>query len=119
MSGSSVFRREGYDIHSDATISFTQAALGGETKIRGLTKPIILKVEIQKSMAIPYYKHFTELGSTYYCYDQFNYSEQTLICLANSPSITFVLSAVSPPDPSRSAVSSHNKVERSGNNKTE
>lgn len=38
------FTREGFDIHLDAAISFTQAALGGEIKIQGLTAPIMLKV---------------------------------------------------------------------------
>ena len=44
MSRSSKFRRDGADIHSDVAISFTQAALGGEVKTPGLTKPIMLKV---------------------------------------------------------------------------
>ena len=39
------FTRDGYDVHSDAYISFTQAALGGEIKIPALTGPIMLKVE--------------------------------------------------------------------------
>lgn len=44
VSSSRVFRREGFDIHLDASISFTQAALGGEIKIPGLAGPIMLKV---------------------------------------------------------------------------
>lgn len=39
------FTRDGYDVHSDAHISFTQAALGGEVKIPALSGPIMLKVQ--------------------------------------------------------------------------
>lgn len=45
MGASPDFTRDGYDIHCDASISFTQAALGGEVKIPGLSGPIMLKVQ--------------------------------------------------------------------------
>ncbi|XP_071480431.1 dnaJ homolog subfamily A member 3, mitochondrial-like [Diadema antillarum] len=41
---SNQFRREGADIHSDAAISFTQAALGGTVKIRGIYDTITLDI---------------------------------------------------------------------------
>lgn len=44
MSESPSFRRDGFNIHSEATVSFTQAALGGEIKIPGLNGLIMLKV---------------------------------------------------------------------------
>ena len=46
------FRREGFDIHLDVSISFTQAALGGEIKIPGLSGPIMLKVRGYKGGAL-------------------------------------------------------------------
>ena len=44
VEGSNLFKRDGFDIHSDASISFTQAILGGEIKISGINGPIMLKV---------------------------------------------------------------------------
>ena len=41
---SDIFERDGFNIHSNATISFTQAILGGETRIPGISGPIMLKV---------------------------------------------------------------------------
>ena len=41
---SDVFERDGFDIHSDVAISFTQAILGGEIRIPGISGPIVLKV---------------------------------------------------------------------------
>ena len=38
------FERDGFDIHSDATASFTQATLGGEVTIPGISGPIVVKV---------------------------------------------------------------------------
>lgn len=40
---SSVFERDGFDIHSDTNISFTQAVLGGEVRIPGLSGHIMVK----------------------------------------------------------------------------
>ena len=44
MAKSLRFKRDRSDIHSDVSISFTQAALGGEVKTPGLKGPIMLKV---------------------------------------------------------------------------
>ena len=41
---SNVFRRDGADIHSDATVSFTQAALGGNIRIKGIYDTLSLDV---------------------------------------------------------------------------
>ena len=41
---SDVFERDGFDIHSDVAVSFTQAILGGETRILGLNGQMMLKV---------------------------------------------------------------------------
>eukprot|EP00731_Ephydatia_muelleri_P030829 Em0022g343a len=38
------FERDGYDVHTDAVISFTQAALGGEARIQGLNGPMNVKI---------------------------------------------------------------------------
>ncbi|XP_065884980.1 dnaJ homolog subfamily A member 3, mitochondrial-like isoform X2 [Dysidea avara] len=38
------FRRDGFDVHSNVTISFTQAILGGTVRIDGLTSSIDLKI---------------------------------------------------------------------------
>ena len=38
------FQRDGYDVHSDATITFSQAVLGGSSRIQGLHGPIDVKV---------------------------------------------------------------------------
>lgn len=38
------FERDGFDIHSDATASFTQATLGGEVTIPGISGPIVVKI---------------------------------------------------------------------------
>lgn len=38
------FRRDGFDVHSDVTIGFTLAILGGIIRINGLTCPIDLKI---------------------------------------------------------------------------
>ena len=43
---SSTFERDGYDIHSDAVVSFTQAALGGEVRVQGLNGPMNVKVRM-------------------------------------------------------------------------
>ena len=40
---SDVFQRDGFDIHSNAKISFTQAILGGEVRIPGLNGHIMVK----------------------------------------------------------------------------
>nr|XP_054754714.1 dnaJ homolog subfamily A member 3, mitochondrial-like [Lytechinus pictus] len=41
---SNQFRRDGADIHSDATISYTQASLGGTCKIKGIYDTITLNI---------------------------------------------------------------------------
>ena len=41
---SPVFERDGFDIHSDVHVSFTQAVLGGEVRTSGLSGPILVKV---------------------------------------------------------------------------
>ncbi|XP_038055184.1 dnaJ homolog subfamily A member 3, mitochondrial-like isoform X2 [Patiria miniata] len=41
---SQTFRRDGADVHSDVTISFTQAALGGSLKIKGIYDSIHLSI---------------------------------------------------------------------------
>lgn len=41
---SKYFRRDKFDIHTDATISLSQAVLGGEVKVQGLYDDIIVKV---------------------------------------------------------------------------
>ncbi len=43
---SNIFRRDGVDVHSDAVISFTQATLGGNVKIKGIYDVISLDVSI-------------------------------------------------------------------------
>lgn len=44
---SSEFRREGADVHSEVTISFTQAVLGGRLRIPGIYDDIMLKVSTE------------------------------------------------------------------------
>lgn len=39
-----MFQRDGFDVHSDVHVSFTQAILGGEVKTLGLSGPIVVKV---------------------------------------------------------------------------
>lgn len=39
-----MFLRDGFDVHSDVHVSFTQAILGGEVKTSGLSGPIVVKV---------------------------------------------------------------------------
>ena len=39
-----MFRREGADVHSDVTVSFSQAVLGGSRKIRGIHEALVLNV---------------------------------------------------------------------------
>ena len=39
-----MFERDGFDVHSDVHISFTQAVLGGEVKTPALSGPIVVKV---------------------------------------------------------------------------
>ncbi|XP_054719641.1 protein tumorous imaginal discs, mitochondrial-like [Uloborus diversus] len=41
---SKYFRREGFDIHTDASISLSQAVFGGEIKIQGLQGELSLKI---------------------------------------------------------------------------
>lgn len=41
---SKIFRREGADVHSDVTISLTQAILGGTIRIPGIYGDILLSV---------------------------------------------------------------------------
>ncbi|XP_022100288.1 dnaJ homolog subfamily A member 3, mitochondrial-like isoform X2 [Acanthaster planci] len=41
---SQTFRRDGADVHSDVTVSFTQAALGGSLKIKGIYDSIHLSI---------------------------------------------------------------------------
>ncbi|GFS15825.1 LOW QUALITY PROTEIN: DnaJ subfamily A member 3, mitochondrial [Elysia marginata] len=41
---SRIFRREGADVHSDVTISMTQAALGGSIKVPGIYDDILLSI---------------------------------------------------------------------------
>ena len=41
---SAVFERDGFDLHSEVHVSFTQAILGGEVKTTGLSGPIVVKV---------------------------------------------------------------------------
>lgn len=53
VSKSNKFERDGFDIHSNVTISFTQAALGGEVKTPGLKGPIMLKVNIMPDLLEP------------------------------------------------------------------
>ena len=38
------FRRDGSDVHTDATISLAQAVLGGTTRIQGVYEDITLQV---------------------------------------------------------------------------
>lgn len=44
VANSDVFHREGYDVHSDATVTFTQATLGGEVRVQGIDGPLDVKV---------------------------------------------------------------------------
>lgn len=44
VSRSKIFRREGADVHSDVTISLTQAILGGTIRIPGIYGDILLSV---------------------------------------------------------------------------
>ncbi len=44
VSDSDVFERNGFDVHSNVWVSFTQAILGGEVKIPGLHGSIMVKV---------------------------------------------------------------------------
>ncbi|KAG8186919.1 hypothetical protein JTE90_000392 [Oedothorax gibbosus] len=41
---SKYFRRDGADIHTNATISVSQALLGGETKVQGLMNEIVVQI---------------------------------------------------------------------------
>ena len=41
---SDYFRREGADVHSDVTISLSQAILGGSTRIQGVYEDITIKI---------------------------------------------------------------------------
>ena len=41
---SKYFRREKFDVHTDATISLSQAVLGGDIKVQGLYEDITVKV---------------------------------------------------------------------------
>ena len=44
VSSSDTFRRDGFDVHSDANISYAQAVLGGVAKTSGLNGTLDLKV---------------------------------------------------------------------------
>lgn len=44
VSSSDTFRRDGFDVHSDANVSYTQAVLGGVAKTPGLNGTLDLKV---------------------------------------------------------------------------
>ena len=44
VTGSETFQRDGYDVHSDATVSFTQAVLGGQVRVQGLSGAMDVKV---------------------------------------------------------------------------
>ncbi len=44
MEKSRHFRREGADVHSDVTVSLSQAILGGTTRIPGIYEEILLNV---------------------------------------------------------------------------
>lgn len=44
---SNTFRRDGADVHSDAVVSFTQAALGGTVRLKGIYDTITLNVSIK------------------------------------------------------------------------
>lgn len=44
MSRSNVFRRDGADVHSDATITLSQAVLGGTKRIPGIYEDILINV---------------------------------------------------------------------------
>ncbi len=46
VTDSDMFERDGFDVHSDVDVSFTQAVLGGELKIAGLNGPVMLKVYV-------------------------------------------------------------------------
>ncbi len=46
VTDSDLFERDGFDVHSDTDVSFTQAILGGELKIPGLSGHIMLKVHV-------------------------------------------------------------------------
>lgn len=46
VSESDTFTREGFDVHSDAVISFTQAVLGGSVRIQSLNGPLDVKVHV-------------------------------------------------------------------------
>ena len=41
---SEIFRRDGADVHSDATISLSQAVLGGTTQVQGLYENLTIKI---------------------------------------------------------------------------
>ncbi len=45
VTNNELFQRDGYDVHSDAIITFTQATLGGQVRIQGLNGAMDVKVE--------------------------------------------------------------------------
>ena len=51
VSESDTFTRDGFDVHSDTVISFTQAVLGGSVRIQSLKGPLDVKVYV---IMIPY-----------------------------------------------------------------
>ena len=50
---SPIFERDGFDVHSDVNVSFTQAILGGEVKTSGLSGPLVVKVGPVLSLLAP------------------------------------------------------------------
>lgn len=44
MSRSNIFRREGADVHSDVTVTLSQAVLGGTVRIPGIYEDILIDV---------------------------------------------------------------------------
>ena len=47
-----MFERDGFDVHSDVHVSFTQAILGGEVKTTGLSGSIVVKVWSPSSLVV-------------------------------------------------------------------
>ena len=43
---SNYFKREGSDVHTDATISLSQAVLGGSTRIQGIYENMTVDVSL-------------------------------------------------------------------------
>ena len=87
---SRLFRREGADVHSDVTISLTQAILGGTIRIPGIYSDILLTVS-----------HLVISRKQFLCLGKLRAISVCLtFCLCLSPSLTLSLSlSLSPPQP--------------------